>query len=97
MDKENRKCCEFYWCTKENYKKYNPTIIDKHRRIYRKVIQLDMDNNYIRTYKSLREAGDAIGVRYSSIKEVCVGEREQTGGYKWKYDMTEFGVVKGSD
>lgn len=86
LDKENRKCCEFYWCTKENYKKYNPTIIDKHRRIYRKVIQLDMDNNYIRTYKSLREAGDAIGVRHSSIKEVCVGEREQTGGYKWKFE-----------
>ena len=61
-------------------------VINKHRRTYRKVVQLDMDNNYIKTYKSLREAGDAIGVRHSNIKLVCIGERNQAGGYRWKFE-----------
>lgn len=86
LDKEDRKCCDFYWCTQENYKKYKPMVINKHRRTYRKVVQLDMDNNYIKTYKSLREAGDAIGVRYGNIKLVCIGERNQAGGYRWKFE-----------
>lgn len=85
LNKEHRKCCEYYWCTKDNYDSFNPIEKSKNRRVFRKVSQFDLDNNYIATYKSMREAGDSIGINHANISLVCKGEREQAGGYIWRY------------
>ena len=86
LDKNNRKCCEYYWCTKDNFNNFNPCEVNKNRRSYHRVKQFDLNGNYITTYKSMREAGDAIGINHSNISLVCKGERDQAGGYKWEYD-----------
>ena len=33
----------------------------------------------------MREAGESIGINHSNISLVCKGEREQAGGYIWRY------------
>lgn len=95
LDKENRKCCEYYWCTQDNFDNFNPSEINKSRRNYCRVSQYDLDGNYITTYKSMREAGDTIGIGHCNISLVCKGEREQAGGFIWRYaDEVENNIVE---
>lgn len=48
-------------------------------------------------YDSIADAVRQTGINSKSIRDAANGKQKQAGGYKWKYDMTEFGVVKGSD
>ncbi len=52
---------------------------------YKSVEQYDMNDNYIRTYKSSYEAQDFTGINRTSIGACCRGERLSAGGYKWKF------------
>ena len=63
----------------------------------RKIKQFSLDGNYIRMYDSIADAVRQTGINSKSIRDAANGKQKQAGGYKWKYDMTEFGVVKGSD
>lgn len=62
-----------------------------------KIKQFSLDGNYIRMYDSIADAVRQTGINSKSIRDAANGKQKQAGGYKWKYDMTEFGVVKGSD
>lgn len=46
-------------------------------------------------YDSIADAVRQTGINSKSIRDAANGKQKQAGGYKWKYDMTEFGVVKG--
>lgn len=53
----------------------------------RKVIQLDKNNNQIKTYNSVVEAAKAMGINRQGIDKVCKGTygRKTAAGFKWKY------------
>lgn len=51
----------------------------------RKVIQLTIDDIFIKEWKSLKEAADSLGLHSSNILKVCSGERKKCGGFHWKY------------
>lgn len=51
----------------------------------RQVIQFDLNGNYIKEYKSMREASIICGLQHGHICSCCRGERKQTGGFTWKY------------
>lgn len=52
----------------------------------RKVDQYDLNDNYIKTFNTLREAQNSIGCKsMSSIVNACTGRSKTAGGYKWKY------------
>lgn len=52
----------------------------------RPVKQLDMEGNYIRTFRGPSEAAEAIGIKCpSNINAVCRGKSKHAGGYKWEY------------
>lgn len=48
------------------------------------VLQYSLDGKLITKYKSVSEAMRKTGI--SKISNVCRGERNQAGGYLWKYD-----------
>lgn len=51
----------------------------------RKVSQYTMNDEYITTYNSIKEAADATESKWQSIQRVCSGQRKSTNNYKWKY------------
>lgn len=51
----------------------------------KKVVQYDLNGNFIAEYNSHREASEKTGVCRSSITRCCTGNRKTAGGYKWNY------------
>ena len=55
---------------------------------YRKVAQYTKDGEYIKTWDSIKEVEDALGIDASSISAVCLGtnpHRKTSGGFIWKH------------
>lgn len=56
----------------------------KHHRTT-KVNKYDLNDNYIKTYDSLKEAAKDVGLKSTTGIIACInGERKTSGGYKWK-------------
>lgn len=51
----------------------------------KRVIQMDLEGNVIREFKSGAEAGRAMGVHGNNITGVCKGVCQTAAGYRWKY------------
>jgi hypothetical protein len=51
----------------------------------KKVDQYTLDDEYIRTFDSLKEAWLYTGATIGSIGKVCKGLLKSAGGFKWKY------------
>ena len=51
----------------------------------KKVCQMDMDNNVINTFVSIREAEEKTGISDSNIMRCCRNIQESTHGYKFQY------------
>lgn len=51
----------------------------------REVLQFNLDGNLLANYVSVSEASRITGISKTCISRCCRGEREQTGGYIWKY------------
>lgn len=49
------------------------------------VVQYTLDGQFVAEYKSATEAEKIVGLKQSYICRVCKGQRNQTGGYVWKY------------
>ena len=51
----------------------------------RKVVQMDLDGNYIATFNSIQEASDLVGVSVSTISRSCNHITKKHKLYKWVY------------
>jgi len=51
----------------------------------RKIIQLTLDDIFIKEWNSLDEASRTLSLHSSNIFKVCNGERKTCGGFHWKY------------
>ena len=49
------------------------------------VVQLDLDNNFIRVWESARLAVETLGIP-NTIFSVCKGKQKTSGGFKWLYE-----------
>lgn len=49
------------------------------------VLQFDQQNNFIKKWDSITEAGATLKIQKGSISRCCKGELKTTGGFKWKY------------
>lgn len=49
----------------------------------KKVYQLDLNNNFIASFKSMTEASTITGINLTSISQCCNNKRNHAGGYKW--------------
>lgn len=75
----------FYWCYKENLRKFLalPTLERKHKT--RAIQQLTLEGNLLNTYESLRAAEIATYISHTNISRCCKGTARSAGGYKWRY------------
>lgn len=51
----------------------------------KKVVQYDLNNNFIKEYYGVKEASEKIGIHPSNIYKCCRGEKKQTKGFVFKY------------
>lgn len=89
-NKYNNNVSNLEWCTRaENHlhKCKNglnnvENAIEKNKI---KIVQMTLENNPIKVFSSMSEAGRALNISVSNICNVCKGKLKQTGGYKFKY------------
>ena len=69
---------KFYAANSETYKK---------RQSWRKIAvdMLDMDGNYIKTFKSAKEAAQEVSSSPSNITKCCKGKKGSCHNHKWRY------------
>lgn len=70
----------FNWCFKENYANMPLYQVNSQAK---RVLQYDLDGNFIKEWLSVAKAEKALGI--NNIKLVCYGKRKKAGGYFWKY------------
>lgn len=81
----------YLWLYKENYtEEFVKALVDKcnnrKSRVEKAVVQLDLNGNFIKEYKSIKEASLETGCNISNITQCCKGKRYKTSkGYKWMY------------
>lgn len=51
----------------------------------KKVDMLSMNGEYIRTFRSARDAELELNINHSHISQCCHNVRKSTGGYKWRF------------
>jgi group I intron endonuclease len=56
---------------------------DENKR--KKIIQLDLNNNYLNEWESIQDAVIGTNTNRTSINYVLQNKRNSAGGYKWKY------------
>lgn len=49
------------------------------------VVQLSTESEYVKTWKSIREAERNLKIDRSSIIKVCKQKQKTAGGFKWIY------------
>lgn len=63
-------------------------IVGYEKRGY-KVSQYDMNDNFIKTWRSLREIESVLGYGHGNIAKCCEGAYKHAYGYHWKYEGVE--------
>jgi hypothetical protein len=55
------------------------------RTSIKQILQYDLEENFIKEWKSLTEASNILNLQISNISHVLSGRLKQTGGYIWRY------------
>ena len=89
-NKLNNKPENLQWCTVKFNNLYNnrqEKINIKLRNVIKGkvILQYDLNNNFIKEWRSLREIARATGFSRTEINKVCRNERLSYNNYYWKY------------
>lgn len=89
-DKANNKVNNLEWCTTAYNNAYGTRNFRigetlKLTRTGRPVIQLSLDDCFLKEYRTIRLAARENHVQPSNIHKACDGTIKQTGGFKWRY------------
>jgi len=57
---------------------------DHIRKLSKPVIQLTLENKFIKEWKSASDAGRSLGININNINACCRGERKKCGGFQWE-------------
>ena len=83
-NKLNNDLSNLEWCTaKENLIHGTRTKRAAEKR-FKKVIQLDLNDNVLNEFESMRQAERETGVLVGNISSCCNGKTKSAGGYKWR-------------
>ena len=84
-DKTNNCVDNLEWCTYRYNNCYGTRISKVIAKTGKPVAQYDLDNNMIRVFPSLTEAGRNVNRTSANIHECCTGNVSNCAGYIWKY------------
>ena len=83
-NKLNNDLSNLEWCTGRENLVHGTRTKRVAEKLSQKVIQLDLNDNILNVFKSMRQAERETGVPSGNISRCCNGERESAGGYKWR-------------
>jgi len=72
--------------SQEHKKKISEAQLGEKHHNSKTMYQYDLDENYIRSFGSCREAGRYLNTNSSHISECARGKIKSAGGFKWSYD-----------
>ena len=82
-NKTNNDLSNLEWCTVRENIIHGTRIKRSSEKHFKKVIQLDLNDNVLNEFESMKQAGQETGIDASSIGKCCNGKLKSAGGYKW--------------
>lgn len=76
-NKENNNVDNLEWCTPQYNVDYSKS---------KQVNQYDLNGNYIKTWKSVKEIERQLGYSQGNITQCCNGKRKSAYNYYWRYN-----------
>lgn len=76
-NKENNCVTNLEWCDNKYNANYGSRVIP--------IIQYDLEDNFIKEWKCMKQAGLTLNISVSHICNCCKGKRKSAGGYRWQY------------
>lgn len=90
-NKTNNNVSNLEWCCRSYNINYGKANKKRHTKLLnkrgKKVVQLDLQNNVIQIYNSLREANRKTKINIAHLCECCQNKRITAGNYKWQYKI----------
>lgn len=73
------------WCGYDTRIIMKDTYSNTKKRLSKKVIQLTIDNKFVREWNSVRDITRCLNIDNGNISRVCRGAQTTAGGFKWIY------------
>jgi len=83
-NKLNNDLSNLEWCTVRENNIHGTRTKRAAEKLSQKVIQLDLNDNVLNEFESMKQAERETGVFASHIGASCNGKRKSAGGYKWR-------------
>lgn len=74
------------WCTIQYNNTYGHRIEKMLPHLIKKIVQLDVEGNYIRTWENISKVGRQFEINAAVIIGCCSGTYKTACGYKWMYE-----------
>lgn len=71
------------WCTVKENNVHGTRMKRIAEKLSQKVIQLDLNDNVLKIFESMRQAKRETGVSTGNISSCCRGRTKSAGGFKW--------------
>lgn len=89
-NKTNNSVENLEWCTSQYNCHYGTRIKRFSDNKKKKIYQFDLDENFIREWKSAVDIEKEIGLEKSNIRSCCRGEIRKAYGFIWRYANENF-------
>ena len=83
-NKLNNDLSNLEWCTVRENLIHGTRTKRVAEKLSQKVIQLDLNDNVLNEFESIKQAGQKTGALARNISSCCNGKRKSAGGYKWR-------------
>ncbi|ALM64610.1 HNH endonuclease [Lactococcus phage 936 group phage PhiE1127] len=83
-NKLNNDLSNLEWCSVRENNVHGTRMKRIAEKRFKKVIQLDLNDNVLNVFESIKQAGQETGVFATSISACCNGRIKSSGGFKWK-------------
>ena len=83
-NKLNNDLSNLEWCTERENVIHGTRTKRAAEKLSRKVIQLDLNDNVLNEFESIKQAEQKTGALARNISSCCNGKRKSAGGYKWR-------------
>ena len=83
-NKLNNDLSNLEWCTARENLIHGTRTKRAAEKCFKKVIQLDLNDNVLNEFESIKQAGQKTGALARNISSCCNGKRKSAGGFKWR-------------